>query len=65
MHTPPMVSIAIRITASGSAGWMPRFASALAATGPIPAISFGQPCGMSIRPAVMRISAHDSGSAHR
>jgi hypothetical protein len=28
------------------------FMSALAAVGPIPAMSFGQPCGMSIRPAV-------------
>jgi hypothetical protein len=44
---------------------MPRFARAFAATGPMPAMSFGQPCGINIRPAVMRTSAHDSGSAQR
>ncbi len=62
MHTPPMVSMAMRTTASGSAGVMPRFISVLAATGPMPAINFGQPCGSSIRPAVARISTHDNGS---
>ena len=63
MHRPPRVSIAIRMTASGSAGAMPRLVSALAATGPMPAISLGQPCGISIRPAVSRISSHEIGSA--
>ena len=36
---------------------MPRFTSAMFAVAVTPIISFGQPCGMSIRPAVMRISA--------
>src|SRR5438477_264432 len=59
---PPSVSRTIRVTASGSAGWMPRLMSAISAVLLMPIMSFGQPCGMIIRPTVRRISSQDSGS---
>jgi hypothetical protein len=62
MHRPPSVSSVMRTTASGSAGAMPRFTSAMLAVAVMPIISFGQPCGMSISPAVMRIRSQESGS---
>ena len=49
----------------GATAQMPRFTSAELAVALTPAMSFGQPCGISMRPAVMRISAHESGSTHR